>query len=172
MYYHGMNSQQHYTLGWAESADGLRWQKRGPLLGPGEPGRFDDLGIATRHIVRMDKQWVMFYEGCRNIGSRMQVDRHIGVATSIDGLTWDRVNGPGERGSVIASTTPDEDKAGDVWDRRLGCPNIVPMDDGSLRLYYIGSNERLGDTELDAINQIGVAVSDGDILNWQRWTPD
>jgi hypothetical protein len=46
------------------------------------------------------------------------------------------------------------------------------MDDGTLRLYYIGSNERSGEggSELSSVHQIGMAVSDGDITKWERWT--
>ena len=45
------------------------------------------------------------------------------------------------------------------------------MEDGSLRMYYIGSNEasREGGSELASVHQIGMAVSDGDITRWTRW---
>jgi hypothetical protein len=165
MYYHGMDFKQRYTMGWAESEDGLNWEKRGPLLGPGEPGAFDDLGVATRHIIKLNGQWTMFYEGCGDIGSRTQVNRQIGLAVSEDGLTWSRVEGPEPNGSILAQSAENSG----LWDRRLGCPHVVPMPDGSLRLYYIGSNERGGDSELDTVNQIGMAVSDGDITKWKRW---
>jgi predicted GH43/DUF377 family glycosyl hydrolase len=170
MYYHGMNTSQQYTLGWAESKDGLTWSKRGPLLGPGKKGDFDDLGVATRHMLQIDDQWVMFYEGCGDIGSRMQTDRQIGIAVSDDGLAWQRVRGPNDNGSILAAATVGTGPTGEAWDTRLGCPCVVPMAGGGLRLYYIGSNERRGDTELDTVNQIGLAVSEGDLLNWQRWT--
>ncbi|MDH3640077.1 MAG: glycosyl hydrolase, partial [Gammaproteobacteria bacterium] len=57
------------------------------------------------------------------------------------------------------------------WDYRLGCPWLVVQDDGSLRLYYIGSNEAVGSgtSELDVVHQIGLAVSAGDITEWQRF---
>ena len=165
MYYHTVDDQQQYIVGWAESPDGLRWEKRGPIFGPGAPGDFDDLGVATRQILKLDDRWTMFYEGCGDIGSRVQVDRQIGVAVSDDGITWQRLRGPNENGSIIAQAA---EASG--WDRRLGCPYVVPMPDRSLRLYYIGSDERRGEGELDTVNQIGLAVSDGDILQWRRWT--
>lgn len=168
MYYHGLDRQQHYTVGWAESPDGLRWEKRGPLLGPGAAGRFDDQGVATRHIVRLNGLWTMFYEGCRSTGNRLEVDRQIGVAVSKDGLAWQRVDGPLDGGSVLAQAP----RGSGPWDYRLGCPWVVPMPDGSLRLYYIGSNERpaSGGSELDTVNQIGLAISGGDITRWERYT--
>ena len=165
MYYHGMNVRQQYTVGWAESEDGLNWEKRGPLLGAGEPGQFDDLGVATRHMIKHEGRWIMVYEGCGDMGIPTQVNRQIGLAVSDDGLEWERVSGPHENGSIIAQSSEESD----LWDKRLGCPHVVPMPDGTLRLYYIGSNERKGDSELDTVNQIGLAVSDGDLTQWKRW---
>jgi hypothetical protein len=49
------------------------------------------------------------------------------------------------------------------------------MDDGSIRLYYIGSNERppgQGHAELLSVHQIGLAISDGDVTRWRRWQGD
>lgn len=163
MYYHSVDGMN-YTVGWAESPDGLRWEKRGAILGPGEAGRFDDRGVATRQIVKLDGRWTMFYEGCQDIGKGLEVNRQIGVAVSEDGVSWERVSGPRADGAIIAAA---DTKA--PWDIRLGCPHVVPMPDGSLRLYYIGSDERDGEGELDTVNQIGVAISDGDITQWRRW---
>lgn len=177
MYYHTVAIGTGYTLAWAESDDGLRWEKRGPLLGPGPKGRFDDYGIATRHIIyRGGKytggvykggQWVMFYEGCRYTGDPIHVDRQIGVAVSADGLDWRRIDGPYDDGSVIPQATP----GSGGWDYRLGCPWVVPMADESMRLYYIGSNEADRETEgeLASIHQIGLATSAGSLTQFQRW---
>ena len=167
MYYHGLNNRQQYTVGWAESTDGLHWEKRSPVLGPGPAGRFDDKGVATRHIVRHHGRWVMFYEGCKDIGEGPEVERQIGVAVSNDGLTWERVDGPHPDGSVIAQSP----KGSGFWDHRLGCPWVVAMEDGSRRLYDIGSTERPShnSSELDTQNFIGLAVSNGDITRWERW---
>lgn len=45
------------------------------------------------------------------------------------------------------------------------------LDDRSLRLYYVGSNERIGGggSEIDTVHQIGLAVSAGDITKWERF---
>ena len=47
------------------------------------------------------------------------------------------------------------------------------MEDGSLRMYYIGSNEasREGGSELASVHQIGMAVSNGDITRWEAKPP-
>ncbi len=167
MYYHSVVQGQGYVLGWAESDDGFRWEKRGPIFGPGAKGRFDDYGVATRQMIRHQGRWLMFYEGCQDVGELPQVDRQIGLAVSEDGLNWERVDGPNDNKSILAQAP----KGSGRWDFRMGCPWVVPLGDGSLRMYYIGSNEanreRLG--ELASIHQIGMAVSDGDITRWQRW---
>lgn len=54
-------------MAWAESPNSLYWEKRGPLLGKGPKGRFDDYGIATRQIIKHDGQSLLFYEGCQDV---------------------------------------------------------------------------------------------------------
>lgn len=167
MYYHTVILGKGYCLAWAESPDGFRWEKRGVIMEPGAKGRFDDYGVSTRHMLKKGDTWSMFYEGCHYIGHPIQVDRQIGVATSKDGIHWQRVDGPNSNGSVIAQAP----KGSGRWDFRLGCPWVVNLDDGSLRLYYVGSNERTagGSSELEAVHQIGLAVSAGDITQWDRF---
>jgi len=152
----------------AQSEDGLSWRKSGVVMGAGAAGRFDDLGVATRHILRLNDQWVMFYEGVQEIGQGRNVGRQIGVAVSDDGIDWQRIDGQDTGGAIIAEVP----LGSGLWDHRLGCPWVVPQDDGSLYLYYIGSNEiptGLPVHELSAVHQIGLAVSDGDITRWRRW---
>lgn len=168
MYYHTVDRDGAYLVALATSEDGLRWRKSGVVMGPGPAGRFDDLGVATRHILRMNDQWVMFYEGVKDIGQGRNVGRQIGVAVSDDGIVWQRVDGDDTGGAIIAEVP----SGSGLWDYRLGCPWVVPQEDGSLYLYYIGSNEipaGLPVNELSAVHQIGLAVSDGDITRWRRW---
>jgi hypothetical protein len=110
----------------------------------------------------------MFYEGCGRTGRPMEVTRQIGVAVSDDGLRWERLDGPHANGCILAQSP----EGAGLWDNRLGCPWAVPLPDGTLRLYYIGSNERsgAGANELESVHQIGLAVSRGDITRWERWT--
>ncbi len=167
MYYHTLDPSQGYVMAWAESEDALKWERRGPLLGPGPRGRFDDYGVSTRHILKHGGQWLLFYEGCMDVGTNPEVDRQIGLAVSDDGLTWERVDGSHSNKSIL----PQAPKGSGRWDVRLGCPWVVPLGDGSLRMYFIGANERSGEgrNELSTVHQIGMAVSDGDITRWQRY---
>lgn len=167
LYYHTVEFGKGYVPAWAESQDGLRWEKRGPLMDPGPKGRFDDYGVATRQMIRHQGRWLMFYEGCQDVGELPEVDRQIGLAVSDDGLNWERVDGPNDNGSILMHAP----KGSGRWDYRMGCPWVVPLGDGSLRMYYIGSNEADRSTggELASIHQIGMAVSDGDVRIWKRW---
>lgn len=164
LYYHTLDPRRGFCVGVAVSDDGLRWQKRGEILGPGAKGAFDEQGAATRTVVRHQGRWLMFYEGVGQGGYRS-----IGLAVSDDGLGWRREAGPEPDGSVFAHAP----KGSGRWDAyAIGTPCIVPLPDGSLRMYYIGSNEVAeagGIDELALRHQIGLAVCDGgDPTRWRR----
>ena len=165
LYYHALDpARMLFVVCLAESADGLRWQKRGEVLGAGEPGAFDERGIGTRQVIRHGARWLMFYEGVSADGHRS-----IGLAESDDGVAWTRRDGPEPDGSVFAHAPTGSGR----WDAfAVGTPCIVPMPDGSLRLYYVGANETAGGfaDELGMVQQIGLAVSDGpDPTRWERY---
>ncbi len=146
-------------IGLATSTDGLRWEKVGLVLGPGKPGSFDERGVGTRHVLRIDGEYVMFYEGVDRAGCYS-----IGLARSDDGILWRRA-GDGDSSLPVLSPAP---KGSGLWDTRaVGTPCVVPMQDGSFRMYYVGAN----DGGLDqASYQIGLAVSEGpDFRRWRRW---
>jgi hypothetical protein len=68
MYYHTLNPERLFLVGLAVSQDGFQWEKVGQILGPGELGSFDERGIGTRHVLKIDNQYVMFYEGVNQSG--------------------------------------------------------------------------------------------------------
>lgn len=162
MYYHSLDAKRMlFVVGVAESADQLEWTRRGEVFGPGEASAFDALGVGTRHVLRHQGRWLMFYEGVRADGYRS-----IGLAESEDGLRWTRIPGHESDGSVFAHAP----RGSGRWDAfAVGTPCAVPMSDGSWRLYYVGANETPGGyaDELAMRHQIGVAVSDG--ANLMRW---
>lgn len=163
LYYHGLSMAEGFRVGVATSSDGFHFEDQGPVLGKGAEGSFDAWGCATRHVMQHQGSWLMFYEGVQQSG-----DRSIGLARSDDGLSWTKVPGPEPDGSVLAhSSEPD------AWDNHgMGCPCVVALPDGGLRLYYIGSCPLDGRThdEMGLVHQIGLAISDGDPTRWTRWT--
>ena len=165
MYYHTVSMPGGFAVALATSRDRLVWEKAGIVVSAGGAGRFDEAGAATRHVIKRRGEYFMFYEGVNTGGYRS-----IGLAMSKDGIAWKHVDGPEENGSVLSHAP----KGSGRWDAyALGCPCVVPMPDGSLRMYYIGSNETAsGHTdELSLKHQIGLAVSpDGNPTRWRRWT--
>ncbi|PSP18126.1 MAG: glycosyl hydrolase [Cyanobacteria bacterium QS_8_64_29] len=161
LYYHALHPERGFWVGLAVSPDGLRWEKVGPVLGPGEAGRFDEGGAGTRHICRMGERYVMFYEGVN--ASHYHA---IGLATSADGRHWHKQDGDAPAGAAFAPAPTGSGR----WDARaVGTPCVVPMADGSWRMYYIGASEG-GTDELTSQHQIGLAVSEGhDFARWRRW---
>lgn len=165
LYYHSLDPiRMAFVVGLAESADGLVWTKRGEVLGPGEPGGFDESGVGTRHIIRQDGRYLMFYQGIAADGRRA-----LGLAESEDAVHWRRRPGR-EPGGAVFSPAPSGSGRWDAF--AVGTPCVVPMDDGSFRLYYVGTDETpSGFTdELAMQHRIGLAISDGpDYLRWERF---
>lgn len=163
MYYHSLSPLTGFSIGVATSYDRLTWTKIGAVLGPGPSGSFDERGAATRHVHKRNGRYEMYYEGLGADGYRS-----IGLATSTDGLTWTRVKGRAKNGAVFLHAP----KGSGRWDAyAVGCPCVVELSNGQMRMYYIGSNEVAGGGgELALTHQIGLCVSeDGDPTSWTRW---
>jgi len=161
MYYHTLNPAVFsFEIGMAVSEDGFNWKKRGRILTAGAPGSFDEGGVSCRHVLKVNGKYVMFYEGMDK-----QAYYCIGLAVSDDGITWKKDDSGEQPGGPVFCHAP---KGSGRWDARaVGAPFVVPMPDGSFRMYYIGANEG-GHDELSTQHQIGMAVSDGG--NYRKWT--
>ena len=93
LWYSGSDSEGHTAIGRASSPDGLIWTRdaQGPVLGPGAPGAFDDLGVATPQVKRVGETFYLWYTGATGGGNgSAPILEQIGWATSTDGLRWDR----------------------------------------------------------------------------------
>jgi len=188
MWYYGrdvtfdrMVNLQSGRCGMAVSKDGVTWERvRGPLtMGavldpvPSNVDRFDNahIGVSGIHYEN-GLYWMWYFGGDRTtlefstfVGTQKIKGIHIrpGCAIFRDGLNWTRLNGP-YRGTFLDLGGQDD------WDAQAtGTPHIVPMPDGSYRMYYIGGQEG-GGGELGTKAQIGMAVSDGpNFRKWRRW---
>lgn len=122
-------------------ADGRLLPLREPVLEAGEEG-FDADGVSSPVVWATGEGYAMLYAGLEGAVST------IGLATSDDGLVWTR------QGQVM-------DVDSEAWDGSGIVPGSVQvLDDGSLRLWYTGSNGE--------IQRIGSAVSVDDGLSWTR----
>ncbi|GAB4561119.1 MAG: hypothetical protein Kow0047_08200 [Anaerolineae bacterium] len=125
MWYNG-GSERTDTLriGYASSPDGLawtRWQEDHWVLDVGPLGAWDDFSVARAHVIFDGERYQMWYEG--HDGR----DWRIGYATSVDGIHWDKANGP------IIDIGPEGS-----WDSVHAAEPFVLFDGETYRLWYSG----------------------------------
>ncbi len=90
MWYGGYNGR-HSQTGFAISTDGINWTKYGgnPVLVPGDPGSWEDLGASVAGIVKKDTLYYMLYRGNNQHEGRV----YLGLATSSDRVHWVKYGG-------------------------------------------------------------------------------
>jgi predicted GH43/DUF377 family glycosyl hydrolase len=122
--YDGSNDSRRAAILAAISQSGASWDRVGAVLEPAEGE------IATSHpcVLEISREFRMFYAS--DDGQRLQ----IALATSADGLSWDR------RGTILAPSGEGPDGLA------VQSPCVVRLHDGSLRMWYSGL--AVGDTEL------------------------
>ena len=83
----------------ATSTDGVTWQERGTVLGPGADGTWDSLLVGRPSVLHEDGRFRMWYDGRRDLPVGAPAEgvpksdrsvRAVGYAESGDGLTWTR----------------------------------------------------------------------------------
>ncbi|MCO5593220.1 hypothetical protein L7F22_047227 [Adiantum nelumboides] len=157
----GLNNFGFFSAGIAVSDDGKVWEKKGKVLSCGEPGTWDEGGVSVRHIVRYNGRFLMFYEG-----SNYKFEFAIGLAVSDDSLVWmkDTECGPEPGGPILQAR-----KGESVWDNLVvGTPYVVVLQDGSLRMYYLGVGKKEEDPSTK--QGIGIATSIGtDFRSWRTF---
>lgn len=129
MYYHTYDAvSKKFVIGLATSTNGIKWVKRGPVFTGGGSGAFDEKGITRRSVLKMrDGSYRMWYEGISATGVHS-----IGMATSPDGIKWQRVS------DEPIFTRSADDKAFDGGG--VGSPRIVYLENqNKWRMYYVGT---------------------------------
>ncbi|MBN1137101.1 MAG: hypothetical protein JXM73_10965 [Anaerolineae bacterium] len=116
------------TLGYAESPDGVTWEKYAgnPILGPGEPGEWDSSSRTQIALIKEGGLYKMWYSGYAPIVPGWQV----GYATSTDGLDWD----------IYAGNPVLEVGAPGSWDETNSDGPTVIEDGGTFKMWYHGCN--------------------------------
>ena len=86
----GLSFYNQYALGYAESPDGVTWEKYAgnPVLEPGDPGEWDSNYRGQIALIKDGGLYKMWYSGGASTGPWQT-----GYATSTDGLEWDIYSG-------------------------------------------------------------------------------
>ena len=128
LYYHALVAGK-FRIQVASSRDMRHWTPHACCLDvSSDASAFDAAGVSARCVIAdpvTPNGLLMFYEG------QDQQRRHsIGVASSLDGIEWTRRDG-----GPIFEPSADEG----AWDgAAVARPCVVPLEDGSARLYYLG----------------------------------
>lgn len=115
-----------------------------PVLTVGEDDEFDERGLAAPQVIRTEDGYLMYYEGFD-----ARLNRHIGLATSEDGINW-------TKSDANPLISPEQGWEGAAVHQ----PRVVAVDDGYLMLYR-------GTTRSQQGMSLGVATS-ADGITWQR----
>jgi len=123
----------------------MTWEKYAgnPVLDIGPSGSWDDLSVWAPTVLFKDGMYKMWYCGGRN-------DQYIriGLATSLDGISWIRYG-----------TTPVLDVSPSGWDSfQVSCPSVL-FDGSKYCMWYSGDNGY----------SIGLATSD-DGISWTKYS--
>jgi hypothetical protein len=150
MWYSGANAAGLFRIGYAESTDGISWNKHtgNPVLAVGGVGTWDEAGVASPVVIKVGSTYKMWYTG----KDASEILR-IGYAESTDGITWTK-----------STSNPVLDK-GTGWEALgVGSPAVI-LDGGTYKMWYSGKSGSgpLGDLK------IGYATSSNGI-NWERYS--
>ena len=127
MYYLGMDELNIQRLGVAKSTDGKNWikYKNNPIMDVGVKGAFDENGLGEPSVIYKAPYFYMLYTG-RNILEQ----RNIGVAISLDGVNWKKLNYDG-----IFNLNENS------WDNQVICDTtILENENGNYTVWYGGGN--------------------------------
>jgi predicted GH43/DUF377 family glycosyl hydrolase len=112
--YDGTDNGRRAAILVAVSPNGASWDRVGAVLDPAR----DELALSEPWVLMRQRHFAMFYVS--DDGTRATID----MATSDDGVTWDR------RGTTLSPGYPDRDHD------RVRSPSMLHLHDGSLRLWY------------------------------------
>ncbi|MCH9030239.1 MAG: hypothetical protein IH819_11685, partial [Bacteroidetes bacterium] len=145
MWYYGEEGAGVKYVLYAESNDGISWDKpiNEPVLSPGHQGSWDSWAVHPGAILKDGGIYKMYYSGWAETYGQWD----IGLATSIDGINWEKFPQP-----ILYGTSG--------WEFQIGASSIIKYNE-VYYLYYYGRN-------LPNYN-IGLATST-DGLHWERFS--
>ncbi len=144
MYYHGWSDQNGlWRVGLAYSQDGVSWTKHpDPILSGTIDG--EDARIVANDIIKIDNTYFLYY----TYGSITNTKYKIGLATSTDGVHWNKYSG-----NPILTATKNWELPG------VGFASVKKVGDVYKMVYANSSNS--------TITGFGMAISN-DGINWYK----
>ncbi len=141
MYYLGQDRAvpPRQRIGVARSRDGIHWTKftGNPVLAPGNPGTFDEAYLGEPAVFRFQGFYWMLYTGTDFTGQR-----RLGLARSIDGISWRKL--------------PAVFSGGSDWDSKVMCDATVLVEGEQVRVWFGGGDVVSPDERLHG--QIGYGL--------------
>ena len=153
MWYAGANEAYQGKIGYAESPDGINWDKdeNNPVFDVGPEGSWDHLGVGYPSVVIVNDTCHMWYAGLSNPSSV-----EIGYAISTDGINWTRY----ENNPVIRTGSTDS------WEDTWVYMHSVIYKDSAFHMWYTGATGDPADF-VPWKEEIGYATST-DGINWTK----
>ena len=144
MWYTGLQSAAYTEILYGESRDGISWETNlnQPVLSPGAPGTWDSWSVQSGAVIYENEIYKLYYFGYADPYGGW----HIGLATSTDGINWEKYRSPilyGQSG----------------MEYQIAVSSVV-KDDDVYYLYYTIRNQ--------PEYKIGLATST-DGVNWSRY---
>jgi hypothetical protein len=147
MWYHGLGYDgggQAFIL-YSESTDGLNWTSTSsnPVISPGNYNSWDSKHVSAGAVIKENGIYKMYYCGF----SDSYDNWHVGYATSLDGINWEKYPQPVLYGSY-------------GWEYQIVVSSVIKKD-STYFLYYTGRDL--------PYYKIGVATSP-DGINWTKYS--
>lgn len=152
------------SFGHAESQDLYHWTELDTVLAV-RPDSWDNLHVWAPSILEMDGVYYMYYTGVSDRPDTIQFHQRIGLATSTDLVTWNRLDYPVFSCEQVPWSFCDSTRsvAGNFRD-----PFVMPdpSNPGHLLMYY-STVARIDTTRY----VVGLAASTGDPVQWSDVKP-
>lgn len=106
-----------------------------PVLNPGPSGAWDDVQVSGPNVLKTEEGYLMYYDALGQGSTSM-----IGMATSSDGMQWEKYNDPATNDTAFAESDPVLTASDDGWDsKRVIDPNVIKTNDGFEMIYLATS---------------------------------
>lgn len=150
LWYEGIDNNGNNHIGYATSSDGVSWipYTNNPVFSPGITGSWDDDDVGDPCVIKDGASYLMWYWGDNDL---TDINR-IGLATSNDGINWQR---SGLDGHVMSSDP-------NTWwenGEGVGSPEVIKTETGYKMVYHAADNME--------IIRVGVAES-SDGITWNK----